>query len=188
MSVETVTPDDLRARRPTLLCLGGALAIALGAIVTPRLSFPGAGIPVVRLLLIVAVIGLAVAALNQPSEPLERWMALCGVLLVLATIGGLTTAAGLGTLVAFIGAMTCLAGALLVFFPSLLERATATATGHAPAPGWYDDPAGGPGARWWDGRRWAQTAHVDDSSNLELALEDPRVRLPIDYRGTDVRR
>ncbi|WP_222192435.1 phospholipid scramblase-related protein [Modestobacter italicus] len=27
-----------------------------------------------------------------------------------------------------------------------------------PPPGWYPDPAGGPGVRWWDGQDW--TAHV----------------------------
>ncbi|WP_369132611.1 phospholipid scramblase-related protein [Modestobacter sp. I12A-02662] len=27
-----------------------------------------------------------------------------------------------------------------------------------PPPGWYPDPAGGPGTRWWDGRGW--TEHV----------------------------
>ncbi len=27
-----------------------------------------------------------------------------------------------------------------------------------PPPGWYPDPAGGPGVRWWDGTRWADRA------------------------------
>jgi|GEM_PF-3367939 len=25
---------------------------------------------------------------------------------------------------------------------------------HTPAPGWYDDPSGSGGQRWWDGQRW----------------------------------
>jgi hypothetical protein len=28
----------------------------------------------------------------------------------------------------------------------------------APLPGWYPDPAGGPGQRYWDGREWAAVA------------------------------
>jgi len=34
-----------------------------------------------------------------------------------------------------------------------------------PPPGWYPDPAGGPGQRWWDGQRW--------SADLRLAGAAP---------------
>lgn len=30
-----------------------------------------------------------------------------------------------------------------------------------PPAGWYPDPAGGPGRRWWDGRRWTEAVHQD---------------------------
>lgn len=30
------------------------------------------------------------------------------------------------------------------------------------APGWFPDPSGGPGVRWWDGQSWTQ--HMSDSA------------------------
>lgn len=40
-----------------------------------------------------------------------------------------------------------------------------TKTGGVPA-GWYDEPEGGAGKRWWDGERWTEHRH-------ESAGEEP---------------
>lgn len=40
--------------------------------------------------------------------------------------------------------------------------ATAQVQGEEPMavpPGWYQDPYGRPGLRWWDGREWTQNIH-----------------------------
>ena len=34
----------------------------------------------------------------------------------------------------------------------------------APLPGWYPDPAGGPGHRWWDGRQWTSYTQQPDTA------------------------
>ncbi|GFP48065.1 DUF2510 domain-containing protein [Mycobacterium kansasii] len=43
-------------------------------------------------------------------------------------------------------------------------------------PGWYSDPGGGPGARWWDGSRWAPQSSADTSEEWHGTndREDPR--------------
>jgi hypothetical protein len=38
--------------------------------------------------------------------------------------------------------------------------------------GWYPDPSGGPGTRWWDGRQWTQ--HVSDPALQVYASNEPR--------------
>lgn len=38
--------------------------------------------------------------------------------------------------------------------------------------GWYPDPSGGPGTRWWDGQSWTQ--HVSDPALQIYASNEPR--------------
>ena len=191
---------EVPVKQPKILCLGGALVIALATFVMPILGFQYGGIQgfwylygsleSFTLLLILAVLGLALVALNRPDETLERGMALTAVALASVTVGlCLARGASFETFIAFVGAMTCLAGVVFVFFPSLLERATAAArTSNGPAPGWYDDPAGSSGLRWWDGRRWAQSAQSAEASNREPELDDQWARSELETRRVDVQR
>jgi hypothetical protein len=39
-----------------------------------------------------------------------------------------------------------------------------------PPPGWYPDPSGAPGTRYWDGRRWAATAAPPPKKNNALLI------------------
>jgi hypothetical protein len=43
----------------------------------------------------------------------------------------------------------------------------------SPAAGWFPDPSGGPGSRWWDGRQW--TEHTSDPSQVYASAEPRRV-------------
>jgi hypothetical protein len=38
--------------------------------------------------------------------------------------------------------------------PASAGRERASMTSQQPAPGWYPDPGGGPGQRYWDGQQW----------------------------------
>ncbi|MQA36204.1 DUF2510 domain-containing protein, partial [Modestobacter roseus] len=40
-----------------------------------------------------------------------------------------------------------------------------------PPPGWYADPAGGDGLRWWDGGAW--TSHAQPGHPRSVLLEQP---------------
>jgi hypothetical protein len=42
------------------------------------------------------------------------------------------------------------------------------ATAGPPAPGWYADPLGSAGARWWDGAAWAGPVSVPQPSGRRL--------------------
>jgi hypothetical protein len=39
--------------------------------------------------------------------------------------------------------------------------------------GWFPDPSGGPGTRWWDGQRW--TEHTSDPAQVYASVEPRRV-------------
>jgi hypothetical protein len=39
--------------------------------------------------------------------------------------------------------------------------------------GWFPDPAGGPGTRWWDGQQW--TEHTSDPAQVYASAEPRRV-------------
>lgn len=46
-------------------------------------------------------------------------------------------------------------------------------------PGWYPDPAGGPGQRWWDGQRWTEHTAVpsDRGPGLPTSADQDAIRL-----------
>lgn len=46
-------------------------------------------------------------------------------------------------------------------------------SGQAQPAGWFPDPSGGPGTRWWDGQNWTQ--HVSDPSQVYASAEPRRV-------------
>lgn len=48
-----------------------------------------------------------------------------------------------------------------------------------PTPGWYSDPAGSPGLRWWDGSSWTahETPAVDHPAGVAHEFVDPPWRL-----------
>lgn len=154
----------------------------------PSLLVPFGGQSGFPLLLILAVTGLGTAALSRQDETIDRPVALSGMALVSLTVGlCLARGASFETLVAFVGAMGCLAGVLFVSFPWLHERARAVArAGDEPPPGWHDDPAGGPGVRWWDGRAWTQIAHGVEAPET-APVKGSTARYPRQERTTDVR-
>ena len=45
-------------------------------------------------------------------------------------------------------------------------------SGQTQPAGWYPDPSGGPGTRWWDGQSWTQ--HVSDPALQVYASNEPR--------------
>jgi hypothetical protein len=53
------------------------------------------------------------------------------------------------------------------FRTDLLEDDDENATGVTPLPeaGWFPDPQGEAGLRWWDGRRWTEHTHASPRSN-----------------------
>ncbi|SMQ71646.1 DUF2510 domain-containing protein [Agreia sp. VKM Ac-1783] len=51
----------------------------------------------------------------------------------------------------------------------------------APAAGWFPDPTGGPGSRWWDGQNW--TEHVSDPTLQAFSPAGVPRRVP---QGTPV--
>ena len=200
MTVATQVRGEILAREPRILCLGGALVIALATFIMPVLGFQYGGIQGFwylygglegfTLLLILVGLGLVLAAMNRPDETLDRCMALTGTALASVTVGlCLTRGASFETFVAFVGAMACLTGGLFVVFPSLLERAAAAyRTNNGPAPGWYDDPADSSGVRWWDGRRWAPTVQSVEPSNEVPELDSQWARSDAEKWRVDVQR
>lgn len=56
----------------------------------------------------------------------------------------------------------------------MMNRPPGESTGwHAPSGGWYQDPNGEPGLRWWDGERW--TAHVFSTAGTAVGGDGRRV-------------
>lgn len=47
--------------------------------------------------------------------------------------------------------------------------------GDTPPAGWYPDPAGGSGMRWWDGRAWTQEVRSDDATTVIPPSGPPRL-------------
>lgn len=43
----------------------------------------------------------------------------------------------------------------------------------SPAPGWYADPSGAPGLRWWDGAQWTEHVHVAEAAAVPMASVSP---------------
>ncbi|MDH3753886.1 MAG: DUF2510 domain-containing protein [Acidimicrobiia bacterium] len=63
------------------------------------------------------------------------------------------------------GLLIFAAGVALILAAALLVAPTTPAgstTADSPAAGWYPDPGGGPGFRWWDGSAW--TDHTADQA------------------------
>jgi scramblase/uncharacterized protein DUF2510 len=54
-----------------------------------------------------------------------------------------------------------------------------------PPPGWYPDPAGGAGTRWWDGRGW--TDHVQAPAAQQHPQQHPQQSGPRYARAEEVR-
>ncbi len=61
------------------------------------------------------------------------------------------------------------------------SRYRAAVTQPPPPPGWYPDPAGTPGTRWWDGQGW--TEHVQQAAP-PAAPPPPPAPLPAAPQGT----
>lgn len=53
-----------------------------------------------------------------------------------------------------------------------------------PPAGWYNDPAGSGGKRWWDGERWTDAVQGAPSENGERA-DEPTHRETRESRGSD---
>jgi Domain of unknown function (DUF4328)/Protein of unknown function (DUF2510) len=59
------------------------------------------------------------------------------------------------------------------------ERVSDDVTGYPGAPpGWYADPAGGPGQRWWDGYAWTETTVLPEIPPPPPFAPPPRYQLP----------
>ena len=41
----------------------------------------------------------------------------------------------------------------------------------SPAPGWYPDPGGSQGQRWWDGQAWTQTVQLPTAPTPPPVIE-----------------
>ncbi|MEJ7702505.1 MAG: DUF2510 domain-containing protein [Geodermatophilaceae bacterium] len=53
-----------------------------------------------------------------------------------------------------------------------------------PQAGWYADPAGTPGQRWWDGQRWTEHVHppppvqVSDPGRVQRQVQEQARAVP----------
>lgn len=62
-------------------------------------------------------------------------------------------------------------------------------TGISPQPGWYADPAGTPGQRWWDGQQWTQhtqpppQVQVSDPARVQRQVQEQARVAPTQQGG-----
>ena len=64
-----------------------------------------------------------------------------------------STAYNIGRVVGTVIVIALILGGIYLLGTKLLG--SGAKKGEVPA-GWYDDPAGGAGKRWWDGKRWTE--------------------------------
>jgi uncharacterized protein DUF2510 len=146
------------SRADVLLVLAGLLAAALlaGGALTPVRALQSLGLAVAAMILGALLFdGLElVHRLGRPIPAFNFGISPDNVLTPKIGVGAV-----LGTVAAAIATAAALAATLLRE-PAAPPTAsgppvpTSAPSPDAPAPGWYADPSGGAGRRYWDGARW----------------------------------
>lgn len=120
----------------------------------------------------VGVIALVlVALLGKVSETIPPAIALSGFTLGAIFFWDAQSLEGLkaGMWIGVVGALLMTVGTVLAAFGPTMRGASAAASTAAPAgaatgtpAGWYPDPSGAGGQRYWDGRTWTDSTRAQD--------------------------